>query len=311
MKKILKLLGYSVGGIVLLLLLGASVIAFKPMPVYEVNAPDLAVDITEERVLKGKQLAMVTCNHCHRGTNGKLEGKLLADEPGFGEVYGPNITQHRTYGIGSYTDGELFYLLRTGIKPDGQLAFPMMLRTLHMADEDIYNLIAYLRSDDPSVQPSEAVHPPMPRNFLVKLLYTIAFKPLPYSGEPVPVPSRDDKIAYGKYLVDGKLICYDCHSASFETNNQVQPDQSVGYLTGGSPIILAGMEDTVYSANITMDPENGIGTWDEEQFFTALTTGKRPDGRPLKYPMLPYTFLDSTDASAIYAYLSSQTQTKP
>lgn len=305
MKKTLKILGYTLGGLVLLLLVAASIIAMKPMPTHEVNAPDLQVDITADRVLEGKRLSMVLCNHCHMSKTGKLEGKFVGAADGLGDIYPPNITQHPTYGIASYTDGELFYLLRTGIKRDGKLAFPMMFRSLHMADEDIYNVIAYLRSDDPSVQPSEAVHPPFPSNFLVKMLNTLVFEPLPYSGQPVPVPAKEDKIAYGKYLVDGKFICFDCHSPSFETNNHIHPEQSAGYLQGGAPMYMEGMKDTIYSANITMDPDSGIGTWTEEEFITALTTGRKPDGTLTRYPMLPYTFMDSTEASAIYAYLQS------
>ena len=306
MKKILKILGFTIGGIVFLLLLGAGFIAFKPLPSYEVKAPDLQVDVTPDRVLRGKQLAMVSCNHCHL-SNGKLEGKLLDEGGGLGDVYGPNITQNAEHGIGSYTDGELFYLLRTGIKRDGQLAFPMMLRSLHIGDEDIYDLIAFLRSDDPMVQPSDAEQPAIEKSFLLRMLYTVAFKPLPYAGEPVPIPAKEDQLAYGKYLVDGKLICFDCHSTSFESNNWVQPEQSVGYLQGGNPMYIKGMPDTVVTPNITLDTEHGIGSWTEQEFLTALTTGKRPDGTVFKYPMMTYSFLDSTDASAIYSYLQSQT----
>ena len=59
------------------------------------------------------------------------------------------------------------------------------------------------------------------------------------------------------------------------------------------------------AANITPDPETGIGRWSEAQIVTALRDGKRPDGTTIGPPM-PFEFyrrLSDDDAAAIAAYL--------
>jgi nicotinate dehydrogenase subunit B len=65
---------------------------------------------------------------------------------------------------------------------------------------------------------------------------------------------------------------------------------------------------TIYSTNITPDPETGIGSWSYPAFERAMREGIHRDGRHL-YPAFPYThFARTTDADlqALYAYLMAQ-----
>ena len=60
-------------------------------------------------------------------------------------------------------------------------------------------------------------------------------------------------------------------------------------------------------ANITPDPETGIGAWSDEEFVRALREGKGRDGQ-LLYPAMPYPYytkLTESDALAIRAYLNT------
>jgi mono/diheme cytochrome c family protein len=69
---------------------------------------------------------------------------------------------------------------------------------------------------------------------------------------------------------------------------------------------------TLYSTNITPDPDTGIGTWTADQFYTVLHEGRMPDGG-LLYPAMPfgsYTKVTRADSDAIYAYLRSVTPVK-
>src|SRR4051794_22356962 len=62
---------------------------------------------------------------------------------------------------------------------------------------------------------------------------------------------------------------------------------------------------TIYSPNITPDPETGIGGWPEAAFRRAMRSGVDRDGRHL-YPTFPYdhfTNVSDEDDSALYAYL--------
>ncbi len=62
---------------------------------------------------------------------------------------------------------------------------------------------------------------------------------------------------------------------------------------------------TVYSTNITPDPETGIGSWSYPAFERAMREGISRDGHHL-YPAFPYTAytrMNDADLQALYAYL--------
>ncbi len=64
---------------------------------------------------------------------------------------------------------------------------------------------------------------------------------------------------------------------------------------------------TLYTSNITPDPETGIGRWTADQFWNAMHGGRFPDGG-LIYPAMPfasYTKVTRADSDAIYAFLRS------
>lgn len=68
----------------------------------------------------------------------------------------------------------------------------------------------------------------------------------------------------------------------------------------GSPIVS-------YARNITPDVETGIGSWSEEQFITAVTTGVRPDGTVLSahMPYAYYKFWGEDELKAVFLYLKT------
>src|SRR5262249_54457400 len=100
------------------------------------------------------------------------------------------------------------------------------------------------------------------------------------------------------------LDCYGCHSADFKTMNVLQPERTPGFMGGGNAFPAEG-GGTIHSANLTADPETGIGRWSQADFVRALRKGFRPDGRVLAYPMDPTPALTDDEAAAIYAYLRS------
>lgn len=81
-------------------------------------------------------------------------------------------------------------------------------------------------------------------------------------------------------------------------------------LAGSRP--LATPFGTLYSNNITPDPETGIGNWSADAFRRAMKDGVARDGSHL-YPALPYehfTRVTDTDLDAIYAFLMSREPVK-
>lgn len=303
MKKALKFLGYLVLIVIVSAGIFAAYVAVSGIPTYSPGKVTLNVDVTPAKVERGRKYASLLCMNCHLDpATGKLTGKRLTDTPAsFGEAYSKNITRDKQYGIGAWSDGELAYLLRTGITRTGRYAPPWMPKYPHMSDEDLESIIAFLRSDDPVTAPA-AVNPPgvSKPSFLTKLLTHLIFKPLPYPKGPIATPLVTDKVAYGRYL-SVNLGCFECHSANFRTNNELKPEKSAGYLGGGNELRDESGQ-IVRSANLTPD-STGLAQWSEADFTRAIRTGIRPDHTVLRYPMSPMPELTDADTSAIYAYL--------
>ena len=65
---------------------------------------------------------------------------------------------------------------------------------------------------------------------------------------------------------------------------------------------------TIYSSNITPDPDTGIGRWSEAAFRRAMRSGVDRDGHHL-YPTFPYdhfTNVNDEDDRALYAFLMTR-----
>ena len=98
-------------------------------------------------------------------------------------------------------------------------------------------------------------------------------------------------IARGEYLARAG-DCIACHT-----------DPGGALFAGG--LAMPTPFGTLYSSNITPDRATGIGTWNDDQFYAALHTGRFPD-RGLMYPAMPfgsYTNVTRADSDAIFAYL--------
>ncbi len=118
----------------------------------------------------------------------------------------------------------------------------------------------------------------------------------------LPFAAQAQDADRGKYLV-AIMGCSDCHTPGHFLG---QPDMA--RFLGGSDVgfEIPGL-GTFYGANLTTDPETGIGQWTEAEIVTALRTGVRPDGRQLApaMPWMGYAALTDADARAIAAFLKS------
>ncbi|MGR7997166.1 molybdopterin cofactor-binding domain-containing protein [Xanthobacter sp. ZOL 2024] len=123
---------------------------------------------------------------------------------------------------------------------------------------------------------------------------------LPIRGAIAPITRPDpssfsaDMIARGRQLA-ALGDCAVCHTV---------PGGAVN--AGGRA--LETPYGTVYSTNLTPDPETGIGRWSYAAFERAMREGISRDGRHL-YPAFPYTSFtrtSDTDLQALYAFLMSQ-----
>lgn len=310
MKRLFKILAFAVLGIALLVASAASFIYLKGIPTYEYKpTPEilhLKVAPDSARIARGAKIASLLCNECHKdNSTRRLTGKAMLDVPAdFGKVHSLNITRDSVHGIGAWTDGELYYFLRTGIRKDGSWAPPFMPKFPLMADEDLYSIVAWLRSDDPLLAPSPQELPPNEYNLFTKFLSNVAFSPPPLPVRPIAIPDTTDRIAFGRYVADALCVCFVCHSADVAKINVLEPEKSAGFYGGGNPMLNYEGE-LVPSANLTMDKETGIGAWSSQQFLEAVKYGKNPRGGPLYYPMFPHTTLTDGEVNAIWAYLQT------
>ncbi len=310
MNRLFKILAFSLAAIALLAILVATYFYTKGIPTYAYAPTDdilnLKVQPDSLRIARGAKIASLLCNECHKDeATGKLTGRPMPDIPAeLGKAGSYNITQDPVHGIGAWTDGELYYFLRTGIRKDGSWAPPFMPKFPLMADEDVQSIIAWLRSEDPLLAAAPQEYPPNQYNLLIKFLSNVAIFPPPLPTAPIDMPDTSNTLALGKYVADALCACYACHSADFTKQDPLHPEKSLGFYGGGNPMLNMKGE-LVPSANITTDKETGIGYWTKEQFREAVKYGKNPKGGPLHYPMFPHTTLSDTEVDAIWAYLQT------
>ena len=128
MRKAFRFLGIALLGLLVVAAAFAAYIASTGIPKYPPGRIDRRVEVTPEKVERGRKLASLTCVSCHQDpTTGKLTGKRLVDAPKqFGPIFSKNITHDSAHGIGAWSDGELLYFLRTGIHRTGQYVPPYM-----------------------------------------------------------------------------------------------------------------------------------------------------------------------------------------
>lgn len=309
-KKVIKFIGYTI--LVLLLLVLGLMIYVKTMLPSVGAPPDLKVELTPERIERGRYLAnhVMLCVDCHstrdwslfsgplkEGTHGK-GGEVFDQQLGFpGKYIAPNITPSSLSG---WTDGEIFRAITTGVSKDGHALFPIMpyLNYGQLDEEDIKDVIAYIRTLQPIENKTAASSSDFPMNFIINTI--------PQKAKLQKKPAKTDLLAYGKYITTA-AGCGDCHTKQEKGSVVGEP------FAGGFEFkLLDG--SVVTSSNITPDASTGIGNWTKQQFvnrfriyadssYTTPTVAKG-DFQTIM-PWVMYAKMDSLDLEAIYTYLKS------
>jgi mono/diheme cytochrome c family protein len=306
MRKALRWIGVGLSVLAVAVLAFVSYVSIDGVPHYARTPPELHVEVTPARVARGRALAEMLCVVCHEDpATQTLTGKRLPDvPPALGVAYSRNITRDPVHGIGAWSDGDIAYLLRTGVSRDGRYTPPWMVKLPRLSDEDLASVIAWLRSDDPRLAAQSVPNRVSEATFLTKFLMHVAWKPLAVPAEPIPDVPATDPVARGRYLATAALACYACHSGDITKVDEHTPEKSFGFFGGGAELTDAEGRQ-VLSPNITFDEETGIGKWTLTDFRRSLKEGFAPGNRPVRYPMERAPLLSDDDVAAIYAYLKT------
>lgn len=310
MKKAGKIFVYLV--ITLVIIIGAA-LSYVKFSLPDVGpAPELKVEATPERIERGKYLSthVAVCIDCHSTRDwskfsAPLEGTIGGGGEKFdhslgipGNIYSANITPHN---LKSWTDGELFRAITTGVKKDGSAIFPIMPYAAYgkMSNEDIYSIIAFIRTLPEQQTSSPARELDFPLNFLVNTMPALA--------TPSQIPDVSKTVEYGAYMLNA-AACFDCH-----TNvKDGKPLEGMDYAGGREFKLPSG--GAVYSANITPDKETGIGKFTKDDFIGKfrvfsdsthqLQIVKKNEFQTIM-PWTMYAGMNDVDLGAIYAYLQT------
>lgn len=307
--KALKVIGVI---LLVVLVIGISAGAYVKLALPNTGpAAKLKIERTVVRIQRGEYLAnhVSVCMDCHSTRNwGAYAGPMAGNFGGGGErfdqkmgfpgiFYAPNITP---YALKSWSDGEIFRAITTGVSKNGKALFPLMPwnHVGQMDKEDVYSIIAYLRIIAPVKKDNTASKTDFPVNFIINTM--------PHKANFGKMPAETDTVKYGGYLVNA-AGCVDCHS---KTDH--------GSIIAGTEF-GGGMEfrfpnGITRSANITADRITGIGAWNKQMFIqrfkiyegkanAAARLGPKELNTPMPWYM--YSGMKASDLGAIYAYLQS------
>ena len=179
--------------------------------------PDLKISSNPEMLRRGEYLfnSVLGCADCHstrdyskyagplvEGTLGKGGFEFNEDFGLPGKFYARNITPS---DLGNWTDGEIFRAITEGVDKNGNALFPLMpyINFGQMDRDDIYSVIAYLRTLKPLENSIPESKPSFPMNLIMRTI--------PKKSDFHKKPAESNTIEYGKYLVIA-AGCNDCHT---------------------------------------------------------------------------------------------------
>jgi mono/diheme cytochrome c family protein len=129
-------------------------------------------------------------------------------------------------------------------------------------------------------------------------------KPAQREAVTEKVEATPVRLARGRYLVHHVSICVDCHSERTQAYGlPFKPGrEGVGGFIWDQKI---GFPGTLAAANLTPDPDTGLGKWTDGEIVRAMREGVDREGNAL-FPIMPYGHLrhmSDEDANSIVAYL--------
>lgn len=288
MKRVLKWVGYIIGGFIVVILLAVGTVyaitSSRMGKTYATKAEPLAIPTDSASVARGRHLteSIGKCQGCH---GDDYAGKIMMDEPVFARLTSSNLTSGKGGIGGVYKDEDWVRAIRYGVGLDKKsLIFMPSEAYTHFNDTDLAQIIAYLKTRPPADMTITKARSVGPIARMISLMG--GFPLLPASMIPPnltrQVIPEGPTVEYGKYLIETGG-CNGCHGPNL----------------GGASM------GSAKTPNLTRS--GSLGKWTEADFAKALRSGIRPDGRILSAEM-PWPFmkgLTETEISAMWKYVQS------
>jgi cytochrome c553 len=292
-RKIFRWIGIVLGSLVGLLVLAFVVLYIIGMvkwnsirgKEYEVPVEPITIPTDQASIARGEHIATIRmCKDCHtENWSGQSDSV-----PGLITLSMPNLTPGAG-GVGATnTDEDWVRAIRHGVGYDGRGLLLMPSRVwYYLSDEDLADLIAYLKS----LPPVDNEPPKTELGPLGRVMMTLGQLP-PEATEPDatvidhdaprPVaPQPGVTVEYGMYLA---RTCTLCHGS--ELNGQTIFDGSVA---------------------LNLTPGGEMKGWSEEDFIATMRTGVTPNGHQLK-DVMPWKYfgqMTDDELKAVWMYLQS------
>jgi len=269
------------------------IIAASPLSVTAQTQTDDALLARGEYVLR-----ISGCSHCHTAENGEhLAGGRALETP-FGTFYTPNITSHKSAGIGAWNSDEFERALHQGVAPDDSDYYPAFPYTSYtrLSAGDVRALRAYILSLPASGQANRDHELAW---FLRWRLAAWAWKWLFFNaGEFQPSPEQSAQWNRGAYIAEAMGHCVECHTPRNPFGALIADMAYAGNAEG---------PDDELVPNITPHEGTGLGDWSRDDLELFLKFGEYPDGEYAAGSMDPVVEglqnLTADDRDALIDYL--------
>jgi cytochrome c553 len=292
MKRVVKIILYGLGILILVLLMAAlffsskfnrefdKVISFEPM---EVFIPQDSVSIERGRILS------VDCRSCH---GPDLAGKVFFDDPGIGVLPSSNLTRAKGSETEHYTNQDFVKAIRHGLNKSGNKLMIMPCKsTSQISDKDLGCLIAFINT----LPKVEKTFPKRKFTFMAQVMagaglfgdlfhYDLIDHEITNNINHIPEGTTEE---YGHYLttIHG---CNDCHKKDLKGGKSPDP-------------VSPPVPDITKTGH--------FGNWTEEQFISVFRTGKTPEGKVLDSNFMPFAGLGAhsdEEITAVYNYIKNK-----
>ncbi len=294
MKKVLKWIGISLLGLIILLTITAFILSsrFKSLAkkTYDIVPAEIPIPTDSVSLERGRLLSLGCCT-CH---GYDYAGKDFFNDPAIGYMSSPNLTKAKGSATENFKNADWVRAIRHGVSHKNTPLMVMPSESFrYFSDEDLGSLIAYLNT----LEPIEKPQPESKFTFMANVLAGAGmFGPLDsmYAAQYIDhqalqhttAPPIGSTLEYGEYMVKF-MGCQTCHGKDF--NGGKHPD-------------------TVAPLVPSISNKGNFGNWSLEQFKSVFRSGRTPEGKTLNpefMPFAPIGAFSDVELEALYKYIKS------